>query len=357
MVNCPAGMYAFGGICYTCSFPCSNCTDAYTCTSCPTDYLLVGSSSCEPGPDCPSGYYLDVGGISCSSKCATGYYNLMNNTCSNVSCGPEAFMGADMGCYLTCPSGYIANQSLHCVACSSCDGLRFTISTRIIRDSLYLYIIFTEPPKYLFSPSLTLSPSLPYLASDLQSQLVGGALNYTGSQNITLQIMLNASATASTLNLSFTNPIQTFQNPLQKPYSTMQFAGYDYYPSGLPDLKSLGALALACALVGLFKNPFMTDFAQVLFLLGLLDSHYPSHLASFLEGSSLAHLHGLIPFSQGGTGNGKFMYLTGTGFLSNTLTNWVIIAVILGLAGILWAALWIARKRLSYSRVHQEAER
>lgn len=116
-------------------------------------------------------------------------------------------MGADMQCYLTCPSGYIANQSLDCVACSSCGGLRFTISTRIIRDSLYLYIIFTEPPKYLLSPSLTLSPSLPYLASDLQSQLVGGVLSFTGSQNITLPIMLNASTTASTLNLSFAYPI------------------------------------------------------------------------------------------------------------------------------------------------------
>jgi hypothetical protein len=39
---------------------------------------------------------------------------------------------------------------------------------------------------------------------------------------------------------------------------------------------------MIAALMGLIKQPFMTDFAQILFLLGLLDTHYPSHLASFL---------------------------------------------------------------------------
>jgi len=62
----------------------------------------------------------------------------------------------------------------------------------------------------------------------------------------------------------------------------MEFMGYDYYPSDLPNLSSLGGFALIAALLGLIKNPFMTDFAQVLFFLGLLDTHYPRHLASFL---------------------------------------------------------------------------
>jgi hypothetical protein len=47
------------------------------------------------------------------------------------------------------------------------------------------------------------------------------------------------------------------------------------------------------------------------------------------------------------------MYLTGTGFLANTLTNLVIIMIILALALILYLFLLIGRKRLSYSRVHQ----
>lgn len=86
----------------------------------------------------------------------------------------------------------------------------------------------------------------------------------------------------SVLNLSFNLPIETFQNPLQKSYSTIQFNGFDYYPSNLPNLSSLGGFALIAAILGLIKNPFMTDFAQVLYLLGLLDTHYPNHLASFL---------------------------------------------------------------------------
>ena len=41
-------------------------------------------------------------------------------------------------------------------------------------------------------------------------------------------------------------------------------------------------LALVVALLGLGKNPFMTDFAQMLFLVGLVDCHYPSNLAGLL---------------------------------------------------------------------------
>lgn len=48
------------------------------------------------------------------------------------------------------------------------------------------------------------------------------------------------------------------------------------------------------------------------------------------------------------------MYLTGTGFLSNTFTNWIIIVTVLAVAGLLYLILWIVGKRLSYSRVNQE---
>jgi hypothetical protein len=47
------------------------------------------------------------------------------------------------------------------------------------------------------------------------------------------------------------------------------------------------------------------------------------------------------------------MYLTGVGFLSNTITNWIIIGAILGFSAILFFILWIGRKNLHYSRVHQ----
>lgn len=94
--------------------------------------------------------------------------------------------------------------------------------------------------------------------------------------------------------------------------------------------------------MGLFKNPFMTDFAQVLFFLGLLDTHYPKHLASFFEACELAHFHGIFSLHQEGSlGTGKFMYLTGTGFLANTIFNWVLIISILTLALILYICLWI----------------
>ena len=141
--SCPAGMFSLNGVCNNCSFPCSNCTDAYTCTSCPTNYLFVGGSSCMPGPNCPSGYYLLANSSQCDSRCPTGFYNLVNGTCNSVSCGTEHFMGADMMCYTTCPTGYIANRTYHCVACSNCVGLTFSLTYKIIKDSLYIYLAYT----------------------------------------------------------------------------------------------------------------------------------------------------------------------------------------------------------------------
>ena len=55
-------------------------------------------------------------------------------------------MGADMFCYSTCPTGYIANRTYHCVACSTCTGLTFSLTYSIIKDSLYLYLAYTETP-------------------------------------------------------------------------------------------------------------------------------------------------------------------------------------------------------------------
>lgn len=122
----------------------------------------------------------------------------------------------------------------------------------------------------------------------------------------------------------------------------------------LADLRSFGVLGLIVAIVGLFKNPYMLDFAQTLFLVGLVNSHFPSNFASFLESMSISHLHGLVKVSQPNQlGTGKFLYLTGTGFLSNTMTNLVLIAVLLFLSLILLAVYLIWKRRMSYSRVHE----
>ena len=141
LTDCPALMYSLDGVCANCSFPCSNCTGPYTCTSCPSTYLLVAGSSCFPGPNCPSGYYLYTD--QCLSRCPSNYYNLPNGTCNNISCGDNYFMGADMYCYTTCPSGYIANASYYCYYCPNCPALYFSLAYSIIRDSLYLYLTFT----------------------------------------------------------------------------------------------------------------------------------------------------------------------------------------------------------------------
>ncbi len=96
-----------------------------------------------PGPDCPSGYYLLVDAPQCDKKCPGTFYNLKNGTCNNVSCGDQYFMGADMFCYSECPSGFIANASYHCVACTKCSGLYFSLDYKIIKNELFLYLTFT----------------------------------------------------------------------------------------------------------------------------------------------------------------------------------------------------------------------
>jgi hypothetical protein len=76
--------------------------------------------------------------------------------------------------------------------------------------------------------------------------------------------------------------LRTFENPLQRSYTSVKLEGYDYYPTSLSDMSFFGIFSLICAFLGLFKNPLMTDFAQTLFLLGLLTIHYPKNIATFL---------------------------------------------------------------------------
>lgn len=45
---------------------------------------------------------------------------------------------------------------------------------------------------------------------------------------------------------------------------------------------SIGFVILACALIGLVKNPYMTDFSQIIYLMALVNLHYPANLASAL---------------------------------------------------------------------------
>ena len=270
-------------------------------------------------------------------------------------------MGADMFCYATCPNGYMANTTYHCVACSNCGGLTFSLAYKIIKDALYLYLTFTEVPDYVFTPpQLSLSPALPYESINSAQQLVGkgkvGATGTQGSTNITFIVNTKTSLTATYLTVTFQNQLTTFNNPLQAANSTLFIEGYDYYPTDLRDFSNLGVLVLLIAVLGLAKNPFMLDFAQTLFLIGLVNFHYPSNLASFLEGTSIAHLHGLVSIEQPNSlGEGKFLYLTGTGLLSNTLTNWLIILIFLGVSLVLYVIFVIAQKRMNYSRVDDES--
>jgi hypothetical protein len=88
--------------------------------------------------------------------------------------------------------------------------------------------------------------------------------------------------------------LSTFSNPLQHPSSTLFLEGYDKYPADLSEIDNFGLFALMCAVIGLVKNPYFTDFAQIVFVVALTNIHYPIHLRSFLEDGSLAFLHGFI---------------------------------------------------------------
>jgi hypothetical protein len=134
---------------------------------------------------------------------------------------------------------------------------------------------------YLSTPSIFISPALPYRSINQDNQLVGATNESVNSKNITFLIPVNYSLGQNLITLGFKQPMGTFSNPLQVANASLLLMGYDFYPK-LQDLSIVGVLALLCAVIGLGKNPYMTDFAQSLFLLGLVNVHFPFHLASLL---------------------------------------------------------------------------
>ena len=69
---------------------------------------------------------------------------------------------------------------------------------------------------------------------------------------------------------------------------------------------------------------------------------------------SISHLHGWISVDQPNQlGTGKFLYLTGTGFLTNTLTNLVIIMILLSLSLSVFLVYIFLKRKWSYSKVHE----
>jgi hypothetical protein len=53
-----------------------------------------------------------------------------------------------------------------------------------------------------------------------------------------------------------------------------------------------------CAVIGLVKSPYMTDFGQMFFIIYLNNVHYPFNLRSFLSGSKFAVLNQIISIPQ-----------------------------------------------------------
>jgi len=71
---------------------------------------------------------------------------------------------------------------------------------------------------------------------------------------------------------------------------------------------------------------------------------------------AISHLHSLVTISQPNQlGSGKFLYLTGTGFLANTMTNLLLIVVLLLVSLILLVVYLIWKRKMNYSRVHEES--
>lgn len=104
--------------------------------------------------------------------------------------------------------------------------------------------------------------------------------------------------------------------------------------------------------MGLVKNPYATDFAQLVYLLALVNLHYPANLASLLEDSRVAHLHGILHIEQkSAVGPAKFKYVADMGLLSNCVFNFAVIGIGLFLALILFAVYQILKKVVSYNKV------
>jgi hypothetical protein len=63
VLSCPDGMYLNNSNCYSCVFPCANCTSVSYCTSCSIQYLLNGS--CVPASNCTSTTYANSSTMVC----------------------------------------------------------------------------------------------------------------------------------------------------------------------------------------------------------------------------------------------------------------------------------------------------
>lgn len=99
----------------------------------------------------------------------------------------------------------------------------------------------------------------------------------------------------------------------------------------------------------------MVDFAQFIYILALIDLHYPSNLATVLESAKLAHLHGIIKgFTQNyATGTAKFMYVADLGLLSNCAINLGIIVIGLFVFLIVFIIYQILKKLTNYNKIEQ----
>jgi len=93
-------------------------------------------------------------------------------------------------------------------------------------------------------------------------------------------------------------------------------------------MSNIGILTLFCAIIGLFKNPYMTDFAQILWILALNNIHYPFNLRTFLESTKISTLNGFLGIQQPNMdGSGKFSYLVNDGLLQNAFGNIIIVFI------------------------------
>lgn len=99
-----------------------------------------------------------------------------------------------MFCYARCPDGFKADQEYKCQACTGDDcgkGLFYDITPAIIRNELYLYLIFREDPVYLVSePIIKLNPHFNFQIEQLQTQRrrILAATQVSPIRNITIQL-------------------------------------------------------------------------------------------------------------------------------------------------------------------------
>lgn len=112
-------------------------------------------------------------------------------------------------------------------------------------------------------------------------------------------------------------------------------------------------MLLLCALIGLVKNPYMTDFSQRIYLMAFFNLHYPSNLASLLESCQIAHLHGIIKLltQNYAIGEGKFSYISDMGLLSNSAINLVIVVIGLVIFFIAFIVYQILKKVVNYNKI------